>query len=66
MADILLSVHTESSVNVSLTVGKNWVHKFVNHHEQLQVKYTQKYDYQQALCKNLKVMSDWFQLMKNT
>ncbi len=53
-------------VNVSLTVRENWVHKFVNCHEQLQSKYTQKYNYQQALCKDLKTMSDWFQLVKNT
>ena len=66
MAGILLSAHAESSVNVSLTIGKNWVHKFINCYEQLQSKYTQKYDYQQALCEDYKAMNDWFQLMKNT
>ncbi len=66
MTDIFVLVHTEFSVNTSLIVKENWVCKFVNCHEQLQLKYTQKYNYQQALCKNLKVMSDWFQLVKNT
>jgi len=66
MTDILLSVCTEFFINTSLTVKENWVHKFVNHHEQLQSKYTQKYNYQQILCENLKIMSDWFQLVKNT
>jgi len=46
MADILLSTRAESSANASLIVGENWVRKFINHHEQLQSKYTQKYDYQ--------------------
>ncbi len=58
MADILLSTRAEFSVNASFTVGENWVHKFVNRHEQLQLKYTQKYNYQQALCEDLKTMSD--------
>ena len=66
MADILLSARTEFFVNASLTVKENWVHKFVNRHEQLQSKYTQKYNYQRALCEDLKVMSNWFQLVKNT
>jgi len=58
MADILLSARAGSSVNASLTVKENWVHKFVNRHEQLQSKYTQKYNYQQTLCEDLKTMSD--------
>jgi len=58
MADILLSARAGSPANASLTVGENWVHKFVNCHEQLQAKYTRKYDYQRALCEDPKAMSD--------
>jgi hypothetical protein len=58
MADILLSALARSPANASPIVGENWVRKFVNRHEQLQVKYTRKYDYQRALCEDPKAMSD--------
>ena len=45
MADILLSARAESPANALPTVGENWVRKFVNRYEQLQSKYTRKYDY---------------------
>ena len=66
MANILLSARAESPVNALLTVGENWVRKFVNRHKQLQSKYTRKYDYQRALCEDYKAMDDWFRLVKNT
>ncbi|SLM33415.1 conserved hypothetical protein [Lasallia pustulata] len=66
MADILLSARAGSPTNASPTVGENWVRKFVNRHEQLQSKYTRKYDYQRALCEDPKAISDWFRLVENT
>jgi hypothetical protein len=66
MANILLSTRAGSPANASPIVGENWVRKFVNRHEQLQAKYTRKYDYQRALCENPKAMSDWFRLVENT
>ena len=66
MADILLSTRTESLANTSPIVSENWVRKFINRHEQLQSKYTRKYDYQRALCEDPKIMSDWFRLVENT
>ncbi|SLM33856.1 transposase tan1-aspergillus niger [Lasallia pustulata] len=66
MADILLSARAGSPTNASPTVGENWVCKFINRHEQLQSKYTRKYDYQRALYKDPKAISDWFRLVENT
>ena len=66
MADILLSACTASPVDASPIIGENWVRKFINRYEQLQSKYTRKYDYQRALCEDPKAISDWFRLVENT
>ena len=66
MADILLSARARSPANASPSVGENWVRKFVNRHEQLQSKYTRKYDYQRALCEDPEVINNWFQPVENT
>ena len=66
MADIFLSTRVASPVDTLLTIGENWVRKFINRYEQLQSKYTRKYDYQRALCEDPKAINDWFRLVKNT
>lgn len=67
MADILLSARTGSPINASsLNVGENWVYKFIKRHDQLQSRYTRKYDYQRALCEDSKIIADWFRLVNNT
>ena len=40
MADILLSARAASPVDALPTIGENWVHRFINCHEQLRSKYT--------------------------
>lgn len=67
MAAILLSARTERTVDTSsINIGQNWVRRFINRHNELQSKYTRKYDYQRALCEDPKVITDWFRLVNNT
>ena len=66
MADILLSARTAFFIDTSAIISKNWVCKFINCYKQLKLKYIQKYNYQQVLCKDAKAISDWFWLVENT
>ena len=66
MADILLSARAASPIDTLPTIGENWVRKFINRHKQLQSKYIRKYNYQRALYKDPKAISNWFRLVKNT
>ena len=49
----------------SALIGQNWPHNFVNCRPKLKVKYTHKYDYQRAQCKNPDKLQDWFRLVQN-
>jgi hypothetical protein len=40
------------------TVGKNWTYKFINRTKALKSKYNRKYDYQQALYKDLALIRE--------
>lgn len=57
MASLLLS----SWLNAPATVGQYWVQRFINRHHELKSKYSCRYDHQQALCKDLKLIKEWFQ-----
>ena len=46
-------------------VGKNWASNFIRRQPALCTHYSQRYDYQRALCEDPKVISDWFRLIQN-
>jgi hypothetical protein len=46
-------------------VGKLWAHNFVKRQPELRTRYSRRYDYQRAKCKDPKVMSNWFTLVRN-
>jgi hypothetical protein len=46
-------------------VGKRWAHNFVGRKEELQTRWTRRYDYQRAKCEDPKVISEWFTLVRN-
>src|SRR4051794_29548356 len=47
-------------------VGKTWVHSFISHYNTLKSKYNHKYDYQQAKCEDLELITDWFRHVQST
>ncbi|KAL2016057.1 hypothetical protein VTK56DRAFT_4295 [Thermocarpiscus australiensis] len=47
-------------------VGKRWAHNFVKRQPELRTRFTRRYDYQRAKCKDLKVIGEWFALVRNT
>jgi len=55
---LLLSAQLSSSQEAS--IEKNWVNQFIKHHKELCSKYSQKYDYQQAQCKDPELIKGWF------
>ncbi|PQM43509.1 hypothetical protein VC83_09636 [Pseudogymnoascus destructans] len=66
MANLLLKKRSNTDRDSLLTVGKCWVHNFVQRHDSLQSKYNRKYDYQQAKCEDPTIIRDWFRLVQNT
>ena len=46
-------------------VGKNWTLTFISCHLKLKTTFSHKYNYQQALCKDFKIINGWFKLMHN-
>jgi hypothetical protein len=54
MADVLLAKREESTTPP--IIGKCWVNNFVKRHDELESIFFQKYDYKQALCKDLKII----------
>jgi hypothetical protein len=63
MANILLTKRDESTI--LLTVSKCWVNNFVKRHNELESIFSRKYDYKRALCKDPKVIREWFNLIRN-
>jgi RecB family endonuclease NucS len=64
MANVLLA--NRDNTVPPLTVGECWVNRFINRHDEIQSKFSGKYNYQQALCKNPKIIREWFKLVWNT
>ena len=62
MANILLADRDASKP--SITVGINWVNKFVRRHDTLKSRFSRKYDYKRALCEDLKKIQEWFELVR--
>ena len=44
----------------------HWVRNFINRHDSVKSKYSRKYDYQWAQCKDLKILNTWFKLVQKT
>ncbi|OOQ89508.1 hypothetical protein PEBR_07953 [Penicillium brasilianum] len=57
MANILLAAR---GTTPPLTVGVNWASTFVNRRDELQSRYSKRYDYQRALNEDPKVIREWF------
>jgi hypothetical protein len=64
MANILLAKRDESPT--PSTVGKCWVNNFVKRYNELESIFSRKYDYKRALCEDLKIIREWFNLVRNT
>ena len=47
------------------TVEKNWISFFIKQHENLKSKFIQKFNYKHSLCKNSKIIQNWFQLVQD-
>ena len=56
--DIAAIILSNRSEQPPLTLGKNWITSFIRRHPSLQTKYNRKYDYQRAICKDLKQIGD--------
>jgi hypothetical protein len=48
------------------TVGVNWPKRFIDRHPELKTRFSQRYDYQRALCEDPKIIREWFRLVQNT
>ena len=46
-------------------VGQRWAHNFVKRQPELRTRWTRKYNYQRAKCKDPKVISEWVALVRN-
>ncbi|KFY32025.1 hypothetical protein V493_00584 [Pseudogymnoascus sp. VKM F-4281 (FW-2241)] len=60
MADLLLSEQSKSPV------GKNWTTNFIKRRTEIKAKFSQKYNYKRAKCKDPKIIQEWFSLVRNT
>jgi hypothetical protein len=47
-------------------VSERWITRFIKRHDEFISKYTRKYNYQRAKCKDPEVINQWFSLIKNT
>ncbi len=61
MTHLLVAQHEQPT-----TVGQLWIHNFIKRHNTLKLKYNHKYNYQQAKCKDLKLIQAWFQHIQAT
>ena len=47
-------------------VGNRWARNFVKRHEELDMRFFRKYDYQRAKCEDPTIIYNWFMLVQNT
>ena len=66
MANLLLSKRAGADEVLAIVVGHKWVYNYIKRHNNLQSKYTRKYDYQRALCEDVSIIRAWFDLVRNT
>jgi hypothetical protein len=62
MANILLAARGTTPL---LTVGVNWASTFVNRRDELQSRYSKRYDYQRALNEDPKSIKEWFSMVQH-
>jgi hypothetical protein len=61
MADLLLQEREPLS-----SVGKNWLTRFIQRHDEFTSKFLRKYDYQRAKCNDPAIIKPWFDLVRAT
>jgi alkylated DNA nucleotide flippase Atl1 len=61
MANILLVARGTTPL---LTVGVNWALTFVKRRDELQSRYSKRYNYQRALNEDLKAIKEWFLIVQ--
>ena len=59
MANYILASYRERCV------GKLWAHRFVKRTPELKTHFSRSYDFQRALCKDPRLIEDWFQIVAN-
>ena len=60
MADLLLQKRGTTPV---LSVGQNWVTKFVKRRPLLSSRFSKRYNYERAKCEDPKIIREWFDLV---
>jgi hypothetical protein len=60
MANFLLARRGSTPV---LSVGANWVTKFVKRHPELSSSFSRSYNYERAKCEDPKLIIEWFSLV---
>ena len=63
MADLLLQKRGTTPV---LSVGQNWVTKFVKRRPLLSSRFSKRYNYERAKCEDPKIITEWFNLVQKT
>ena len=63
MANLLLKKRGTTPV---ISVGENWVTKFVKRHPTLSSRFSKRYNYERAKCEDPEVIREWFNLVKRT
>jgi hypothetical protein len=63
MADLLLAARGSTP---PLSVGENWVTKFVKRHPILSSRFSRGYTYARAKCEDTRIISEWFSLVQKT
>lgn len=56
LAQLLLSARTSPQASAPAYISEKWVTRLIQRHEELQSKYSQKYDYQRARCEDPELM----------
>ena len=46
-----------------ISVGQNWVTKYVKRHPDLSSRFLRRYNYERAKCEDPKIISEWFSLV---
>jgi hypothetical protein len=63
MANLLLEKRGTTPV---ISVGENWVTKFVKRRPTLSSRFLKRYNYERAKCEDPKIIGEWFNLVKKT
>jgi hypothetical protein len=63
MANLLLE---KRGTTPAISVGQNWVTNFVKRRPLLSSRFSKRYNYERAKCEDPKIITEWFNLVKNT